>query len=132
MSSPLKGLLWSPPEKTTFKKPSLIRIKRCFSLIKALSWFHADLKILLTPWLKFTLSQISFPESLKCDFSRAIFIIWPVWFHLDLLKIYRMKFTRDHNLVVIFDYFIVVSLSDSKIKCIVVCKNWEMKRLNIK
>ena len=28
---------------------------------------------------------------------------------------YHLKFTRDHNVVVIFNYFFVVSLSDSKI-----------------
>ena len=75
--------------KPTFKKPHLIRVKRCFSLIKVLSWFPADLKILLTLWLKFTLSRIYILESLKFDaaliFPLSMPIIWLV--HLHLLKI---------------------------------------------
>ena len=32
-----------------------------------------------------------------------------------LIEDYRLKFTRNHNLVIIFNHFIVASLSDSKI-----------------
>ena len=42
-------------------------LKRCLSLIKALSWFEADLQILLIFCVKSSLSSIYIPKRLTFD-----------------------------------------------------------------